>query len=321
MLHDLSGLRGRCGRREKVFGVEALTGLSTIAVVPGVSVDVLKMEEGDDVTIGFESSKGNIEFNFVLSGQAQASSRWKNSTHCLTMKSGETLTFCSQEGRGTFSLKRNEQVRMLGIKIALPVLESLVPEETANMLPQLLVANHLKSKTKSRMAPLQKVAAIQLLNCSVNEAAAQLFLQGKVFEILAYEIDALMERFVGQRAVEKSAALMPADVERIRHAREILKAQMADPPRLQELATQVGLNITKLKKGFRFVFDKTPYECLRCDRMQRAHALLCERNHNVSEVAWEVGYVNVGHFSVAFQNSFGVKPKAFQLALNKHSSA
>ena len=92
---------------------------------------------------------------------------------------------------------------------------------------------------------------------------------------------------------------------------------MEDPPSLQELSVMSGLNLNKLKKGFQTVFKKTAFGCLHEDRMQRAYELLSERRFNVSEVAWEIGYTNVGHFSAAFKKRFSISPKRLQLEIGK----
>ena len=48
--------------------------------------------------------------------------------------------------------------------------------------------------------------------------------------------------------------------------------------------------------------------------MEKAYALLPQGRMNVSEVAWEVGYINVSHFGAAFRKQYGVNPKVFQVA-------
>ena len=52
--------------------------------------------------------------------------------------------------------------------------------------------------------------------------------------------------------------------------------------------------------------------------MQKARHLLETAEMNVSQVAWEVGYVNVSQFSKAYKKRFGVLPKQYQRSiLNK----
>ena len=54
--------------------------------------------------------------------------------------------------------------------------------------------------------------------------------------------------------------------------------------------------------------------------MQKARHLLETAEMNVSQVAWEVGYVNVSQFSKAYKKRFGVLPKQYQRSiLNKCS--
>jgi len=67
----------------------------------------------------------------------------------------------------------------------------------------------------------------------------------------------------GRRSIELAQVASPecglknlsplrlADIERIHEARDILISNMQNPPSLFNLARQVGLNDTKLKRGFR----------------------------------------------------------------------
>jgi AraC-like DNA-binding protein len=105
--------------------------------------------------------------------------------------------------------------------------------------------------------------------------------------------------------------LRPDDIERIHEARDILIRNLQDPPYLLDLAWQVGLNDTKLKRGFRQIFGTTVFGYLQLKRLERARSLLEERNMNVSEVAATVGYSSLSHFAKVFTQHFGAKPSFY----------
>ena len=59
---------------------------------------------------------------------------------------------------------------------------------------------------------------------------------------------------------------------------------------------------------------QTMTQHLRQLRMERAAELLKSREYNVTEVALEVGYSSLSHFSAAFQETFGCCPGLYPLA-------
>ena len=180
-------------------------------------------------------------------------------------------------------------------------------EETAN------ISRLMRINKNGPLPPRMKELAAHFFSCTKSGTARSLFLQGNAMELLAELVESILCDAGRVKKRECVIPLRPGDMRRIRRARAILTENMASPPRLVELSAMVGLNINKLKMGFHSVYEKTPYRCLHEDRMDKARHLLRSGDMNVSEVAWDVGYANVGHFSSAFSKYFGVKPKALQL--------
>lgn len=116
-----------------------------------------------------------------------------------------------------------------------------------------------------------------------------------------------------------TAALQPAPVttigpdDRVRLAAELLERDLAAPPSLADLAAQVGLSETTLKRHFPVVHGHTAFSYLRVRRMEKARQLLETGAATVLEAATLVGYSNPSNFAAAFRQQFGVNPKTFQL--------
>ncbi|WP_437881418.1 helix-turn-helix transcriptional regulator [Pseudomonas sp. LRF_L74] len=96
--------------------------------------------------------------------------------------------------------------------------------------------------------------------------------------------------------------------ERLQHARELLLANIAEPPTIADLARACGLNTLKLKRGFKALFGLPVYAFYQQERMRIAHDLLSRGAMSVTEVGSHIGYNNLSHFSAAFQRSHGVLP-------------
>jgi len=83
---------------------------------------------------------------------------------------------------------------------------------------------------------------------------------------------------------------------------------LEEPPGLSELATIIGINEYKLKRGFREMFGNTVFGYLANARLEIAKNNLLENKKTVSEIAAELGYSSLQHFSSAFKEKFGISP-------------
>ena len=101
--------------------------------------------------------------------------------------------------------------------------------------------------------------------------------------------------------------------ERIEQVILLLKQNLADPPSLEELGRRVGSSPFHLSRIFSAQTGKTITQYLRQLRMERAAELLRTGEHNVTEVALEVGYNSLSHFSTAFHEAFGCCPGLYPL--------
>lgn len=78
----------------------------------------------------------------------------------------------------------------------------------------------------------------------------------------------------------------------------------------------VGMSKINFYKRLRTLTGRTPIEFIRAIRMKRASQLLKDRELNVSEVAYQVGYNSPHFFTVQFKKEFGVTPSNYQEKVN-----
>ena len=149
----------------------------------------------------------------------------------------------------------------------------------------------------------------QILHCPFGGITKKIYLESKVWELMALLIEEEKER---HQSKHSTFTLKPDDVDRIHHAKEILTQQINNPPLLLDLARQVGLNDCTLKRGFREVFGTTAFGYLHDYRLEQARQLLLERRLNVSEVATQVGFGSCSYLSKVFRKKYGVSPKQYQ---------
>lgn len=132
------------------------------------------------------------------------------------------------------------------------------------------------------------------------------YLGARSLEILVTAIELLRPRKVPNTGANR---VTQRDVSRISEARRILEASYASPPTIHELSRLVGINTTKLKLGFREIFDKTIQEFIVGLRMENGLMLIETTDLSISEIAYRVGYAYPASFTQAVRKHFGKTPQ------------
>ena len=151
----------------------------------------------------------------------------------------------------------------------------------------------------------------QIINSSINSSLRELYIKGKIYELLSLHFQK-DESSLGEYC---PFLVDEQNVIKIRKAKDIIIANIAEPPSLQELANNVGLNIKKLKEGFKQIYGDTVFSFLFDYKMEYSKRLLETNQHNVNEVGLKVGYSTASHFIAAFKKKFGITPKKYVMSL------
>ena len=173
-------------------------------------------------------------------------------------------------------------------------------------LQAMVQENDWQHRFSPQMTGAMRTVVQQIIDCPFLGTAKQAYLQGKVFELIALQLDSILP----SNATPISTSLKSDTVARIHYAAEILRSRLENPPSQTELAQQVGIGYCTLHKGFREIFKMTPFTYLTHTRMEQAERLLRQPGSTVAEVANRVGYANPAKFAVAFKRHFGITPKA-----------
>lgn len=145
----------------------------------------------------------------------------------------------------------------------------------------------------------------QILECPYRGKTRSLFLEGKIFELLAHKLTQIRQKHTGHA---KSQTVKRGDRERILHATDLLIRDLENPPALSALSQAVGLSRSKLHRCFQQVHGSTPLEYLRDYRLAMARKLLAQGSHNVTEAAYAVGYNSLSYFSKIFKARYSLPP-------------
>ncbi|MEO1294421.1 MAG: AraC family transcriptional regulator [Cyanobacteria bacterium J06636_16] len=152
----------------------------------------------------------------------------------------------------------------------------------------------------------------QILSCPYGGHTRRTYLEGKALELVALQLNAI------DRSDAISYPLNSEDLGGIYQAGKTLAYHLKNPPSVDTLARQVGLNRLKLNCGFHYVYGTTPYRYLRNCRLTKARELLLTLDLGITEIADRVGYTSRSSFSTAFHQQLGLSPKTFQLYSRNH---
>ena len=162
------------------------------------------------------------------------------------------------------------------------------------------------------ISPSMAIVLNQLINYNLNQSIKNLYFRGKTYELLSLYFNRNEDADIEQCPF----LIDEANVIKIRKAKEIIISRMAEPPSLHELSEEIGLNIKKLKEGFKQIYGDSVYSFLLDYKMEIARKLLESGEHNVNEVGLKVGYSASSHFISAFKKKFGSTPKKYVQSLN-----
>lgn len=139
--------------------------------------------------------------------------------------------------------------------------------------------------------------------------------QGAMLELLRLSIELFgyfVERIERRAGAAQFTNLDGRDVEAMFQVRARILQDLAQVPRVVELANMAGMSPSKLQRCFRLVMGASITEFAMAERMEWAKRLLASRRYTVSEVGYTVGYANLSHFSEIFRRHYQMNPKQFQ---------
>ncbi len=103
-----------------------------------------------------------------------------------------------------------------------------------------------------------------------------------------------------------------SDKRKIEKACLLLGQELGEKIQLEKIAEQVGMSYESFRKKFREYRGSSPTQYRTQKRFEHAAHLLIEDRVGIKEIAYDVGYADVGNFSKQFQKWIGQTPGQFR---------
>ncbi|MGI9541167.1 MAG: helix-turn-helix transcriptional regulator [Flavobacteriaceae bacterium] len=271
----------------------------------GFTVLRMKNDLQEAVKENYPVNQDFIQFHFCLKGQ---------------------MNFVFNEGNYSFPVNEDHSMLLFNPLKPLPIEVELAPN---TWLVSVLIsiakfhslfssdADHIsfltpENSTKKYYDNLPFTSSIavvlsQILQAKVHDSMKSLYFKGKVYELLSLYFNKNEDP-----SLEQCPFLVDEEnVRKIRKAKDIILERMSDPPSLENLATEIGLSLKKLKEGFKQLYGDTVFAYLLDHKMEEARRMLDSQKFNVNEVGLKLGYSTASHFIAAFKKKYGTTPKKY----------
>jgi len=228
----------------------------------------------------------------------------------LVFSSGQTSEYPIQAGRfGFYTCPASQRYTACASEDGSQILQFVFPNAT---LVALLGNDPFSTALTGSQTDAAPSGIVREINPSMNRiilSIREAFQQDDVTDLflLAKALE-LLWMFCSSKVADLQPQISLQDRKAIQQALIILQDNLETPPPLGQLASQVGMSVSKLKILFPRVCGVPPYEYLRKMRMEKAMTLLTNGMANVTEAAIQVGYSSISHFAKAFQREFAISP-------------
>jgi AraC-like DNA-binding protein len=279
--------------------------MNTFKIDNDILINTYSNFEKDSEDILFSSDINFIQFHFCLEGKI--SFRYNNGAYTLDLKENNSIILFNPSTILPIDATLEKKTRYLSLLITIKKFHGLFSELTDNISFLSQENSGKKYYKENVITPQISTVLNQIMNEKLSENVKNLYLKGKIFELLGIYFNESNDMDIEQcpfLADEKN-------VVKIKMAKEIIIKRMTDPPSLKELSSEVDISLKNLKEGFKEIYGYTVYGFLLEYKMNIASKMLSTKNYNVNEVADQIGYSTSSHFINAFKNRFGTTPNKY----------
>lgn len=218
------------------------------------------------------------------------------------------------------------------LKAAHIVPEVIISDIMMPVMDGLEFCHRIKKDSKTSHIPIILLTARSLNTHKVEgiRAGADVYIT-KPFEIeiLEAHIDHLLERkeeltqYFKQELLTEPVTGSGRDNEDDRFLRKVMnsiESNIANPDfSVEVLSEEMGMSSTHLYRKLKSLTQLGANEIIKKYRIKKASLLLKNKEGNITEIMYEVGFSNLSYFSKCFRAEFGMTPKEYQQKESRHT--
>ena len=253
----------------------------------------------------FNLDNNCIKLFFNIKGKSKVAFNMEHCAVQLNNDDSSLVYFKDEQVKLLFEIMPNSQ--LAAVFISVQYFHSLFASEED------LLYNFNNFKTnkpiieQNKITPVIKVVLNQLFSKKLNTSLRPIYIKGKVYELLSVYFSNNEENGLDHCPFIENEET----ITQLKKVKDIVIENMANPPSLDEISKLVGLNLKKIKEGFKELYGFPVFTFLLNYKMETAKKLLLENKLNVNEIATNLGYSTSSHFISAFKKKYGVTPKQF----------
>ncbi|MAJ31144.1 MAG: AraC family transcriptional regulator [Flavobacteriaceae bacterium] len=256
-------------------------------------------------TIVYPVEIKQIQLHFVLKGGLRFS--FNENTYFLEAKEDQTLLLFNSQKDLPISAELEKDTQWLCLVLSIDGLHALFSEH-AKIIPFLNTeTQETKYYSQGELSPAMAIVVSQLMENRLHTALKNIYNKGKVYELISLYFNKTEDTDLEQCPYLAD----DQNIRKIRQAKEIIIAEMNEPPTLEHLAKTIDLPLKRLKEGFKQLYGDSVYGFLFQHKMEFARKLLLSNKYSVGEIGLRVGYSTPSHFIAAFKKKYGTTPKKY----------
>jgi AraC-like DNA-binding protein len=221
-------------------------------------------------------------------------------------------------GHSVLHMPAHSAVQSIVIEIELntPILDEVIQgddnERSALLYRAVAKGESLHRQRESlRIDHLTAATLYEMLHCPYSGKMRAMYLESQTKLLLIHQLD-LVTRLRKKSSTSSDSKLSRTDTENLYALRQYPEEHFLEVHSLLSLTRQFGLNLFKLKYGFKKLFGHSVMKWLDDKKLLYAHTLLMRENASVFDVATQLNYQHPNNFSAAFKRKFGHSPQGLR---------
>lgn len=287
--------------------------INKIKIKDDFFLSYLDIKTDEQIAFNYRKEHNLIDFGFIIQGQINNRITNKDFFKDKIQNSkGYGGVMFAPGSKGYINIPKQQRLQILHIHISPELLNSMLNENTdytSSNFKKILEGKQNDFLARGKMDAQVKLCVNQLINCNASGLPTKIYKEAKALELISLQLKWL---YLNQRKV-KGIFFTKKERKQIHEAKEIIENSLEKSMTVPEISSLVGIGINKLNFGFKENFGYTVAGFIKEFKMQNAMRLLQTGELSVSEVAWDIGYTNVSHFSSAFKKRFHILPGRYLL--------